>query len=96
MTRLLVAGLSPLPFENARMSYGPGIRTWQFAWSLARAGHDVSVVAMRAPGGDHAGVAEREERGGVAIHRVSDVAFLDPSWMRRTIRDARPDAVVGA
>ena len=96
MTRLLVAGLSPLPFENARMSYGPGIRTWQFAWSLARAGHAVSVVAMRAPGYDHAGAAEREERGGVAIHRVSDVSFLDPSWMRRTIRDARPDAVVGA
>ncbi len=95
MTRLLVAGLCPLPFENARMSYGPGIRTWQFAWSLAQAGHEVSVVAMRAPGYDHA-APEREERGGVAIRRVSDVAFLDPSWMRRAIREARPEALVGA
>lgn len=96
MTRVLVAGLSPLPFENARMSYGPGIRTWQLAWSLARAGHDVRLVAMRSPGYDHAAAPDREARAGVAIERVSDVAFLDPSRMRRAVRDHRPDALVGA
>jgi glycosyltransferase involved in cell wall biosynthesis len=96
VSRLLVAGLSPLPFENVRMSYGPGIRTWQFAWSLARAGHEVHLLAMRAPGYDHAAVPEREERGGVSIERLSDVAFFDPSRVRRVVRDLRPDALVGA
>jgi glycosyltransferase involved in cell wall biosynthesis len=96
MSRLLLAGLSPLPFENARMSYGPGIRTWQLAWSLARAGHDVRLLAMRAPGYDHAAAPDREERSGVRIERVSDVAFLDPSRVRRGARDVRPDALVGA
>jgi len=96
MSRLLVAGLSPLPFENARMSYGPGIRTWQFAWSLARAGHEVHLLAMRAPGYDHPAAPEREERRGVSIERLSDVAFLDPSRVRRAVRDLRPDALVGA
>jgi glycosyltransferase involved in cell wall biosynthesis len=96
VSRLLLAGLAPLPFENARMSYGPGIRTWQFAWSLARAGHEVHLVAMRAPGYDHAAAPVREERGGVSIERLSDVAFLDPSRMRRAARERRPDALVGA
>jgi glycosyltransferase involved in cell wall biosynthesis len=96
VSRILVAGLSPLPFENARMSYGPGIRTWQLAWSLARGGHDVRLVAMRAPGYDHAAAPDREERSGVAIERVSDAAFLDPSRMRRAVREARPEALVGA
>jgi glycosyltransferase involved in cell wall biosynthesis len=96
MSRLLVAGLSPLPFENVRMSYGPGIRTWQFAWSLARAGHEVHLLAMRAPGYDHAAAPEREVRRGVSIERLSDVAFLDPSRVRRAVRDLRPDALVGA
>jgi glycosyltransferase involved in cell wall biosynthesis len=96
VSRLLVAGLSPLPFENARMSYGPGIRTWQFAWSLARAGHEVHLLAMRAPGYDHAAAPEREERRGVSIERLSDVAFLDPSRVRQAVRDRRLDAVVGA
>jgi glycosyltransferase involved in cell wall biosynthesis len=96
MTRILVAGLSPLPFENARMSYGPGIRTWQLAWSLARAGHQVRVRAMRAPGYDHGAAPDRETRGDVEIERVSDVAFLDPWRMRRAVREVRPEALVGA
>lgn len=96
MSRILLAGLSPLPFENARMSYGPGIRTWQFAWSLARAGHEVHVLAMRAPGYDHTAAPDRGERLGIRIERLPDLAFLDPSRIRRAVRELRPDALVGA
>ena len=31
MSRLLVYGVAPLPFENTKKNYGPGIRSWQFA-----------------------------------------------------------------
>ncbi|HSD65211.1 MAG TPA: glycosyltransferase family 4 protein [Vicinamibacteria bacterium] len=97
MSRILVAGLCPLPFENTLQSYGPGIRTWQFAWSLARAGHEVRVLAMRTPGayGDQR-PAPSEDRKGIAIERLADVAFLDPTTIRRAIRALQPHALVGA
>lgn len=97
MSRVLVAGLCPLPFENTPRSFGPGIRAWQFAWSLARAGHEVRLLALRAPGAYPDGAAPGPEvRDGVRIERVSDVAFFDPATVRDTIREARPDALVGA
>jgi glycosyltransferase involved in cell wall biosynthesis len=97
MSRILVAGLCPLPFENTLRSHGPGIRTWQFAWSLARAGHEVRVLAMKTPGayGDER-PAPSEDRKGVVIERLDDVAFLDPATIRKVIREFRPQAIVGA
>ncbi|HSD29042.1 MAG TPA: glycosyltransferase, partial [Vicinamibacteria bacterium] len=97
MSRILLAGVCPLPFEDALRSHGPGIRTWQLAWSLARAGHEVRVLAMRAPGayGDER-PAPSEERNGVSIRRLPDVAFLDPATIRKAIREFQPQAVVGA
>jgi glycosyltransferase involved in cell wall biosynthesis len=97
VSRVLVAGVSPLPFEDAPRSYGPGIRTWQLAWSLARTGHEVSVLAMITPGayGDER-PAGHEDRGGIRIRRLSDVAFLDPSTVRESIRGLQPHALVGA
>jgi glycosyltransferase involved in cell wall biosynthesis len=97
VSRILLAGLCPLPFEDALRSYGPGIRTWQLAWSLGRAGHEVRVLAMMTPGayGDER-PAPLEERNGVEVRRLSDVAFLDPSTIRKAIRELRPQAIVGA
>ncbi len=97
MSRVLVAGVCPLPFENTPRSFGPGIRTWQFAWSLSRAGHEVRLLALRAPGAyaDGAGAAT-EVRDGIHIGRLSDVAFFDPATVRAAVRDAHPDALVGA
>jgi glycosyltransferase involved in cell wall biosynthesis len=94
---MLVAGVCPLPFENTLQSFGPGIRTWQFAWSLSRAGHEVRLLAMMSPGAYAGqGAPKPETRDGVAIERLTDVAFLDPARARRAIREHRPDALVGA
>ena len=97
MSRILVSGVCPLPFENTLQNHGPGIRTWQFAWSLARAGHEVRVLAMMTPGayGDQR-PAPSENRKGVVVERLTDVAFLDPATIRRAIREFRPQAIVGA
>ena len=97
MSRILAAGLCPLPFENTLQNHGPGIRTWQFAWSLARAGHEVRVLAMMTPGayGDQK-PAPSEDRKGIVIERLTDVAFLDPATIRKAIREFRPQAIVGA
>lgn len=92
-----MAGVCPLPFENARTTCGPGMRTWQFAWSLARAGHEVRLLAMMAPGAyEDEGSARLEERQRIRIERFSDVAFLDPTTIRRAIRQFQPHALVGA
>ena len=50
MSRILLFGLSPLPFENERRMYGPGIRTWQFAKPLVDDGHDVRLITMQIGG----------------------------------------------
>jgi glycosyltransferase involved in cell wall biosynthesis len=97
MSRILVAGLCPLPFENSLRSYGPGIRTWQFALSLARADHEVRVLAMMTPGayGDERPAAS-EDWDGILVERLTDVAFLEPATIRKAIRGFQPQALVGA
>ncbi len=97
MNRILVAGLCPLPFENARKTYGPGIRSWQFARSLAHAGHTVRLIAMRIDDTYEDGAPrEEEEREGVSIRRVPPNALLRGQAVAEEIATFGPDAVVGA
>ncbi|HKI85127.1 MAG TPA: glycosyltransferase, partial [Thermoanaerobaculia bacterium] len=98
MSRLLVCGPCPLPFENVSRTYGTGIRTWQLAWSLAQSGHEVRLVALAtdgAYGGDEKPPAH-EVRERVEILRLSYAEVMDPSLLRRRIADFSPDAVVGS
>jgi glycosyltransferase involved in cell wall biosynthesis len=95
--RLLLCGVCPLPFENTRQNYGPGIRTWQFATGLARAGQGVDLVAMVIPGVYGPGeLLARESRDGIEIERLGYGEFMDPAEIRRRLASLRPDAVVGA
>ncbi len=99
MTKVLVCGLCPLPFENTRQSFGPGIRTWQFAWSLANSGFDVHLVAMRIPGTYDAQRPEgdrHECRDGVTIERLPDHEFFQVAEIQARIDDFAPNVVVGA
>jgi len=97
MKRILVCGLCPLPFENTRQSFGPGIRTWQLARGLALAGFDVHLVAMKIPGAFAGTDALSEEtRDDVRIERLDDSEFFTAAEIRRRIDELRPDAVVGA
>ena len=97
MTKILICGLCPLPFENTLRSFGPGIRTWQFAHSLAAAGHRVHLLAMKIRGSYEAGEAVRSEsRDGVEIERLDDREFFDAEWIARRIDELRPEALVGA
>ncbi len=97
MTSILVCGLCPLPFENTLRSFGPGIRTWQFARSLAAAGHRVQLLAMEIPGSYEDDAPERNERrDGVDVERLDDQEFFDRARLEARIGELRPDAVVGA
>lgn len=97
MSRVLLGGVAPLPFEELQKNYGPGIRTWQFARGLVQAGHEVQIVAMRV--GDAYTKAEqtsRDTRGGVEILRVDDHSFLKGDVVGEVIREYDPEVLVGA
>ena len=49
MSRIFIAGMSPLPFENDRKVYGTGIRTWQFILPLLQRGHKICVCNYAIP-----------------------------------------------
>lgn len=97
MSRLLIAGIAPLPFEEVTKNYGPGIRTWQLASGLARAGHGVHVLAMTledAYGGKRP--VAREEFEGVEIERCTPHELLVGERPRRLLAELAPDATIGA
>ena len=47
MARVTLLGMAPLPFEPALRHHAPGIRSWQLARPLLRAGHRVRLVLCR-------------------------------------------------
>jgi len=49
MSKILVLGMSPLPFENERKAYGTGTRTWQFILPLLEKGHEICLVNYAIP-----------------------------------------------
>ncbi|MEA2016411.1 MAG: glycosyltransferase family 4 protein [Actinomycetota bacterium] len=49
MSRIFIAGMSPLPFENDRKVYGTGIRTWQFILPLLKKGHRICACNYAIP-----------------------------------------------
>ena len=97
MTRVLICGLGPLPFEPAWANWGPGIRTWQFASGLAAAGHRIGLVkADLAPGPAPPEGPKRLSHDGVRIHDLSLQQMMEPRVLARLVRDNKVDAVVGA
>jgi glycosyltransferase involved in cell wall biosynthesis len=96
MSRILIYGVAPLPFENTQKNYGPGIRTWQFARSLAAAGHEVRLLAVTLADAYLAPPVELETVDGVRIERVSRGLFTDHERTRAQIAEFAPDCVVGA
>ncbi len=49
MTSIALFGMAPLPCEQATRHHAPGIRSWQLARPLLRAGHRVRLLLRRYP-----------------------------------------------
>jgi len=96
--RILLCGLCPLPFENERKSYAPGVRTWMFALPLRDAGHEVRIFARRIPFvyPPETPAISHFERDGIEITSVEWSAGEDFVHLRRILEEFSPDAVVGA
>lgn len=68
------------------------------AHSLAQAGHQVSLLAMRIDGTYQPddGIPDREVHAGVEIERLNSPQFFDREELARRIKAVQPDALVGA
>ena len=96
MSRILICGVAPLPFENTRKNYGPGIRTWQFARSLAEEGHDVRLLAVTLEDAYAAPPVEIETVDRVRIERLAPGLFVNHERIRSQIAEFAPHCVIGA
>lgn len=95
--RVMVLGCSPLPFENQRMNFAPGFRTWQFADPLSRDGHAVCVVAMRIPGSCADGLPPIESHieDAVRVFTLDEDSFRRPGVIESAVAAFQPDVIIG-
>ncbi len=98
MSRILILGHAPLPWEDLTKSYGPGTRTWQFALPLMKAGHEVTILASRIPFvyPDDIESCERSEEQGCTVCRVTQPAFEIGGVTDELMTEIDPDCVIGA
>jgi len=98
LTRVLVVGHVPLPFENLKKSFAPGARTWQLARPLVEDGHDVAIAGIRIPfvySDDLPAMLELEERGcRIYSMTMEEAERCEP--IREIVREFKPDCIVGS
>jgi glycosyltransferase involved in cell wall biosynthesis len=97
MSRIMILGTCPLPFENEKKLYGPGIRTWQFAKPLIDDGHAVCLVCVRIPSAYTKTMPPllKIEREFTYYHMEAPI-FEDTSLIQKIHDEFQPDCVVGA
>lgn len=98
MSRILIFGVGPMPFEQPRRTYGGANRAWHFARPLRDAGHDVTLVTMRAT--DHTrerdAAHRRQTIEGIDFHSIDELAQLrDDAFIARLYQEINPDGVIG-
>jgi glycosyltransferase involved in cell wall biosynthesis len=97
MTRVLVVGHVPLPFENLKKFYAPGARTWHFCEPLIADGHELVMVGMRIPfvyDEDLPEVLKSEERG-CTIYSVTPVEAESGGLLHDIAEKFEPECLLG-
>lgn len=87
--------MTPLPLEHHGRT-GPGIRTWQFARSLAEEGHDVRLLAVTLEDAYAAPPVETKTVDRVRIERLAPGLFVNHQRIRSQIAEFAPHCVIGA
>lgn len=97
MARVALFGMAPLPFEDALRHHAPGIRSWQLARPLLRAGHEVHLYLCR-----YEEAYEPPPPTAVALPEgAGEIALFSPAEFHGAvlsdrIADERHDLFVGA
>jgi len=96
MAKIMVLGMSPLPFENDKKVYGTGIRTWQFVKPLVSKGHQVLLISYGIPSAYDEGfepVLRREKGFDYLVCKPN--RFTDTGFLQERYEDFDPDCIVG-
>ncbi len=98
MARLMILGVSPLPFEVTNRSFGPGTRTWQLVQPLLEDGHTVHLIAMRIPMtyADDTPPELVERREGLTYASVDESLYFQSRYIQERHDEFQPDAVIFA
>lgn len=97
MSRIMILGMSPLPFENEKKLYGPGIRTWQFAKPLLGDGHEICLVCARIPSSYREGIKPLEKNDiGFTYYHMEPYMFEKTSLIQSIHDDFKPDCIIAA
>jgi len=98
MNRLLVFGLSPLPFEDMTRNFGPGIRAWQFIQPLLEKGYEILLLANRIPFiyPDRTPPEVQLRKGTFTYLHMSDEMFQNTRRIQELHDSFQPDAILVA
>lgn len=94
MSRVLVLGVCPLPFENEPVS-APAFRTWQFIKPLVEDGHAIYLLAARDPAPGIGDDFERiTEEKGFTYHALSHRKFMRLENIQEISDQFAPDCLI--
>lgn len=96
MSRVLVIGHVPLPFENLKKFYAPGARTWHFSQPLIADGHEVVIVGIRIPFVYDEGlpeIIERQERGCI-VYSITQKEVEKLVLVNDLVEKHNPDCII--
>ena len=102
MSKIILFGMSPLPFENDKKAYGTGIRTWQFLMPLLKENHDICLISYAIPSAfdeDFKTTLNKwnSYKGRQFLnHIISSEDFEDTDLLSGLVTDFRPDIIAGA
>ncbi len=97
MSRVLVLGAAPLPFEPMRRQYAANLRTWHLVKALLDDDHLVCLIACRLPNTYPDGVEPmtRHLEGSFDYHSLDGPLFEDPALVQHIADGFQADAIVG-
>ena len=97
MSRVLVLGMCPLPWENEPILSGLGIRTWHFTSPLLNAGHEVFLVGCRT-GGTYADIDKpvlKVKHEAMRYFSVAWKRFAKAEYLEELYDEFEPDCMLG-
>ena len=99
--RIIIFGMSPMPFENDRKVYGTGVRTWQFALPLLDKGHKLCIVGYAIPSAYPDGFKSIKEKNyrhngyEFEYHILGKEDFEDVGILTGIAESFEPDCIIG-
>ncbi|GAI30869.1 unnamed protein product, partial [marine sediment metagenome] len=99
MTKILILGNAPLPFEKEKKLYGTNIRTWNIAEPLWQDKHEICLVCSRIKSTyyNEKKIARisKTKRDNLTYYALEESIFEKGQFLQKTHDEFQPDCLVG-